>query len=408
MTNLKKETIYLYVIQISNFAIPLITLPYLTKVLQLEGLGKLGLAQSIFTFMGFVIDFGFSYSASRIVSLNKGLHELNKIYTNVQAIRWMIFGFLSIVSILIIYLINLTESEKNIYMVAVLSSISFVLIPSWLFNGLSKNSILSFFTLVFRVLTLIPIFMIVTNKEDYLYAFFIQNTSLVVLGLIVSIYIKYKENIKYSLKMLDLKVLKDFFIDGFNVFSGSALSVIYTTGVPILIRIVLNEYWVGVFILVERIMSVLKQMYMPIMQAYYAKICQLYGSNNKVEIKLITRRIILFYSSLSFLALIVHILIGRWVIDIFFNAQQILFHYIIFSIIGQFVVGLSIVYIYGNILANGSGYILRRIYSKAALLFLILVIVLNRILNLDLIYGIVILTELYVVFSAIRFIKENE
>ena len=45
---LKKETIYLYIVLGANFLLPLITIPYLTKVLGLSGFGLFGYSQTIF------------------------------------------------------------------------------------------------------------------------------------------------------------------------------------------------------------------------------------------------------------------------------------------------------------------------------------------------------------------------
>ncbi len=92
MSDIKKESIHLYIVQIANYLVPLITLPYLTSTLTLNGMGKLGLAQSLFTIVQAFIDFGFTYTASRNVSLNiNNKTIISKIYTNVQTARFLIF-----------------------------------------------------------------------------------------------------------------------------------------------------------------------------------------------------------------------------------------------------------------------------------------------------------------------------
>lgn len=408
MVNLRKEGTYLYIIQISNFVIPLATLPFLTNVLGLGGLGKLGIIQTIFYFIGFLIDFGFTYSASREISISgNDKEQLNKIYTNIQLLRFCIFLIVSIIGILILFFVNITQQEKIAYTIAIISCFSFVIIPNWLFNGISKNSILALFTLIFKLISLVPIFIFVDNNDEYLLVFFIQNSSLIILGLIILLYIHIKEKIKYRLKYLDITYMKENLKEGFNVFSGSALSVVYTTFVPFLIKISLGDKWVGIYILVEKILSILKQMFMPIIQVFYAKICQLYIKNKIQEVKKIVGKILILYLVLTISALLTHTLLGKLFIEIFFDNQQSLFKYIYISIIGQFVVGLSIIVIYGSIIPSGNGYILKKIYAQASLLFLILISIMWNFLTLDLIYYAVIFVELMIVASGFIFMKNK-
>lgn len=408
MGNLRKETLYLYVIQVSNLAIPLLTLPYLTKVLGLTGLGKLGIAQTIFFLMGFLIDFGFTYSASRHISLNKqDLKKINKIYTNVQFLRLVIYITVSIILTCYISFLKIDILDKTTYIIALISSCSFILIPSWFFNGLGINSTLAIFTLLYKIVTLLPIFFLINDPTDYLLAFIIQNTSLLVLGVFISIYLRIKLDVRINFKTTDKNYMKEMLKDGFDAFSGSALSVVYTTGVPFIVKLSLGDASVGIYILVERVLSVLKQLFMPIIQAYYSTICLMYSKNNISEINTINIKIVIFYTILTVLALLFNYLFGRFLIEILFDNQQIIFPYIFISIIGQFVVGLSIVSIYGNILPSGNAYILKKIYAKWALLFCILIIMFWSLLNLSIIYALVIGVEIMIVIEATLFIRKK-
>lgn len=408
MANLRRESLYLYTIQISNFAIPLLTLPHLTKVLGLSGLGKLGIMHTIFFFMGFLIDFGFTYSAAREISLAKGCQKkISKIYTNVQLLRLLIFLFISVILVIFICNLSINKEDRLIYVISILSSLSFVFIPNWLFNGLSKNSILAFFTLIFKILTLIPIFLLVQNSNEYLLAFIIQNSSLIVLSFVVSIYVLIGEKIKFSVVDIDFDYIKIILKESFNVFSGSALSIVYTTFVPFLIKISLGDKWVGVYVLVEKILSVLKQMFMPIIQVFYAKICVLYNEKKINEIKFIIRRIFVLYLLLTGTAILATLIFGQYLVKLFFDNQQILIKYIYISIVGQFVVGLSILTIYGGVLPSGNAFILKKIYLRACILYIFLVFVTWNFLTLDIVYFSVIFVEFIIVINAYLVVKKT-
>ena len=405
MASLKKESIYLYLIQASNFIIPLVTLPYLTKVLGLSSLGKLGIAQSIFFFIGFIVDFGFTYSAARDISLSNDAEEKNKIFINIQFLRLLIFVLIALVSS--IFVLTLNSSENELYLIAIFSSISFVLIPAWYFNGISSNSILALYTLLFKVLMLIPIFLFVKDESDYVIAFIVQNASLIILGVIIISYIKIKEKIRIKIEYLNIHYSLKKLSEGFDTFSGSAISIIYTTGVPFIIKLALGDYWVGVYVLVEKIVSILKQMFTPIMQACYSKICKLYESDSYREINKLNKIILSIYFFLVVVAMIFNYCFGDFIIEKFFGNQKILIEYIFYSIVLQFIVGCSLILIYGNIIPAGGGYLLKKIYIISAIIFSMLIFCFFDILTLSSIYYIIMITELCIVVFSVYLMKNK-
>ncbi|HCJ3408385.1 TPA: oligosaccharide flippase family protein, partial [Klebsiella pneumoniae] len=67
--NVGRETIYLYLVQISNIILPLVLVPYLAHVLGVEFFGKLSYAQAISYIAIFFVDFGFNFSAARNIGI---------------------------------------------------------------------------------------------------------------------------------------------------------------------------------------------------------------------------------------------------------------------------------------------------------------------------------------------------
>ena len=61
----------LYGVQIAGYIIPLITLPYLARVLRPQGLGLVLFAQSFALWASLTIEYGFNLSATRAVAQNR-------------------------------------------------------------------------------------------------------------------------------------------------------------------------------------------------------------------------------------------------------------------------------------------------------------------------------------------------
>ena len=70
-TNVAKNIILLYGFSIAKILFPLITLPYLTRVLSVEKYGVVAYVKSIMTYMQLVIDFGFMLSGTKEIVQTK-------------------------------------------------------------------------------------------------------------------------------------------------------------------------------------------------------------------------------------------------------------------------------------------------------------------------------------------------
>ena len=81
----------LYIVQLANFAIPLVVFPYLTRTLGLNNFGKYGFGLTLFFLFSFFIEFGFNFSGSRRISIDHERKFTNLIFTNIQFIRFTIF-----------------------------------------------------------------------------------------------------------------------------------------------------------------------------------------------------------------------------------------------------------------------------------------------------------------------------
>ena len=86
-TALLKNISYLGVVQGLNYILPLITLPYLVRVIGVEKFGVISLATAVISFFLVITDYGFNYTATREVALNKNNNEeLVNIFSSVMIV----------------------------------------------------------------------------------------------------------------------------------------------------------------------------------------------------------------------------------------------------------------------------------------------------------------------------------
>lgn len=160
---------YLSALQLFTLFIPLITYPYLIKIIGKEIWGEIIFAQVIISYASLLINFGFDVSATREVSIDRdNPTELSKIVSSVFITK-LFFGLVSTVSIiLLINFIPLFSHHKLLYLYTFIFCLGDIFFPIYFFLGMEKMKYITFINLVTKLLFLLFVFIFVKSKNDYI------------------------------------------------------------------------------------------------------------------------------------------------------------------------------------------------------------------------------------------------
>ncbi|HLA57906.1 MAG TPA: oligosaccharide flippase family protein, partial [Puia sp.] len=150
-----KQFMSLASIQVVNLFIPLLIIPYVSRILGPEKIGLINFATSFLTYFTLIVNYGFDLSATREISLHReDMNYVNEIVNTTLFCKALLFVLSSIFYFAIVLLSKTYSGELYLYLVSYLLLISSVFYSAWLFQGLQKLAVFTFYNLVFRILSL--------------------------------------------------------------------------------------------------------------------------------------------------------------------------------------------------------------------------------------------------------------
>ena len=259
--------LWLYALQFVNLVIPLLTLPYITRVLGADSYGVFSIALNIITYLQVVVEYGFGMSATRKVVTCSDSMKLNRIYTAVLLSR----GCLLLVSIITGFgyvLINGLNSQLCCsFPILLICLLGYTVQMNWVFQGKEDMKYITIVTVISRVVSTILIFVLVKSTADLLLYCFLYAVSPFLSGFI-GLAIARK---RYKLHLVKIK-WQDVWCelkDGFYVFTTQLNSRVFGSIGITFLGIYASSHAVGVYSAIQKIPNILALLWAPISQILY-------------------------------------------------------------------------------------------------------------------------------------------
>ena len=167
--SIKKNFIYNSILTSANIVFPLITAPYLSYTLGAENIGKVNFATSIVNWFILISSFGIPRYGIREIARNRdNKKELTNTFWNLILIQASLSIIAIIVYLLAIFNVPRFESELNIHLMMVMMLILNVFSIDWFYQGIEEYSYITIRNIAFKIISIILMFAIVKNSDDYM------------------------------------------------------------------------------------------------------------------------------------------------------------------------------------------------------------------------------------------------
>ncbi|MBQ7175105.1 MAG: oligosaccharide flippase family protein [Lachnospiraceae bacterium] len=156
------------ILTMSTFIFPLITFPYVSRILQPEGLGKVSFATSLITYFNMFAQLGIPTYGIRACARVRDDREM--LSRTVQEI-FLINLIMSVAAYVLLGLVLLTvprlQGEKLLYIIVSLGIFFNTIGMEWLYKALEQYTYITVRSIAFKIVAIIAMFMLVHAKKDY-------------------------------------------------------------------------------------------------------------------------------------------------------------------------------------------------------------------------------------------------
>lgn len=152
-----------------NLVFPIITFPYVARILGPEGIGKFAYVNAIVFYFTIFIHLGIPLYGTRIVAKKrKNQAELNQTITELFII-YLISTFA--VALAFIFYLSFINSREDMIIMLIIAGLNILIAPlsfNWVLQGLEKHRLISAISVFAKSINLILLLLLITNSDDYI------------------------------------------------------------------------------------------------------------------------------------------------------------------------------------------------------------------------------------------------
>lgn len=253
---LLKNFFSLSVLKIVNALLPLVTLPYLLRVLGFKQYGAIVLALSLIAYFKSFTDYGFNLSATREIAQHRDSQkQLSYIYS--KTIITKIYLLLASLALLIplILLVPLFNEDLEVYLLMCLMLIGQTLFPEWFFRGMEQMGYITILDLIIKLSFTVGVFVFIKVPEDYWLYPFLFGSSYIIVATFSHYLVAKKFNIK--LTFIKWSLIRKTLKLGYSLFINQFVPNLFNNTTNFLVGVILGKSAAGMFGATRQVIQIL-------------------------------------------------------------------------------------------------------------------------------------------------------
>ena len=214
MSSVKRNLYWSSILTVSGYLFPLITYPYITRVLGVDKIGICNFVDSIINYGILISMMGMTTLGIREIAQAKDdKKKLSSVFTSLVTLNFITSLLIILILLGVTPFVEKFHDYQKLFYIGAAKILFNALMVEWLYTGLENFRFITLRSLIFKVIYVLSIFAFIKCSEDYV-KYFAINTSLIIVNSLANILYS-KKFVQFSFRNLHLKnYLVPFFLLG--------------------------------------------------------------------------------------------------------------------------------------------------------------------------------------------------
>ena len=260
--------VWLSVLKVVGYIFPLVTMPYLARVIGVAGFGEIAFAVSVMVFLETFTDFGFNYTATRDIARCRDDREtVSSIFSNVFWSKMLLMLIAFAMLCILIFAIPSFYDKRLLLLLTFLYIPGHIIFPDWFFQAMEQMKYITMLNVISKALFTALVFVVINQPSDYVWQPLLNAIGFWVSGAIA---------MGFIYKQFGVRILRPSMSSIWTAIKGSAnmfVSLIfpnlYTNFSTILLRSTCGEVATGLYDAGARFITLIDQLFDVLSRAFY-------------------------------------------------------------------------------------------------------------------------------------------
>jgi PST family polysaccharide transporter len=285
ITRLLRNIGALGIIQVAAFVIPLLTLPYLIRVVGPGPWGAVAIANIAITLCGLLTTWGFNLSGTRKIAASRDdPQKIKSYFTSIWTAQWLLAAAAAATLLVFSFALPQTRVLQSYLVWSITSILASVLLPQWFLMGLERMGQIAIAVICARLIAVPLLFLCVDSPEDAPLIIAINGLTQMLLGLL------YLPRLAEHLSPPTRSVLAGAYRElreGFTLFQSSMWIALYTSATPLVLAAMAGISPVGHFSLADRIRQFAQAGLTPVSASLYPRMAALIATDHRAATRVL-------------------------------------------------------------------------------------------------------------------------
>lgn len=269
-----------FILTASNFIFPLLTFPYVSRVLHAAGNGKVNFAASVANYFLMVASLGIpTYGVRACAKVRDDKEKLSKTVQEILIINLIATVLVTATYVVCIFTIPRFSQDKTLFFIEGINIVLNMFGANWLYQALEQYDYITARSILFKAISVVLMFLLVHHESDYhIYA---ATTVLAAVGSNVMNFIRLRRYV--SFKKVGTYNFRQHLKPIFVLFAQSATVSIYTNLDTVMLGFMKGDVDVGLYTAAVKVKNMLLSVVASLGNVMLPRMSYYVNKHNKAE-----------------------------------------------------------------------------------------------------------------------------